>query len=320
MTVPTTGYSQPRFLDDIRSTAAALGAPFDEDVTRDALSAFADEFGTGAVVWKTTSRPGDDLSYRFYSRSRTDTVATAMRAGLLPRATPLAPLIAHWSGLFGGAAEQSCDFTAGSGLDKTWVWLGGTRPASDVLDAGPVPDALRRNVPACERRGLAYIRFLAVDHRRSTVNVYFRVRGPLTHAQAADLVGLVRVPPPPRELVAEIGAFVPGDFGVSVTFSLRDGRAERVCFYALRIPRDRAPRLPDRITAFLSAAPSYDAEDCHVVGWSFGPGNGTYVKAERSCLGGMISLFERWDCHFSGSGQRDGALPAVASPVPRVRP
>jgi len=90
-----------------------------------------------------------------------------------------------------------------------------------------------------------------------------------------------------------------------------------VCFYALNLPKGRGPAVPDRIARFFAAAPSYDADTCHVIGWSFGPGDGTYVKAERSCLGGMVSLFERWGCHFSGSDRTDPALPVrETAPMP----
>ncbi|MFJ2648006.1 aromatic prenyltransferase [Streptomyces sp. NPDC087420] len=308
-TAPTTRPTPLHFLEDIRSTAAAVGAPFDEEVTRKALAAYAGHFLDSAVVWKTTGRPGDDLSYRFYTRTRTDTLSTATAAGLLPPDTPLAPLIAFWSDLYDGAPEQSCDFTARTGLDKTWVWLGGTRPAAEVLDAEAVPDALRRNLPAFARAGLAHIRFLAVDHRHHSVNLYFRVRGPVTAARCADIVSLVGVTPPSAEDVAEMGALMPRDYGISVTVSLTTGDVARVCFYALNVPDGRLPRIPERIATFLAAAPSYDAEGCTVIGWSYGPGNGTYVKAERSCYGDMISAFERWSCHFSGGRERDSALP-----------
>ncbi|MGC0415900.1 aromatic prenyltransferase [Embleya sp. AB8] len=310
MDAPAITFSPARFLDDIRNTAAALDAPFDEGLTRRVLAAYTADFAAGAVVWKTTSRPGDDLSYRFYSRSRTDTLAPAIRAGLLPADTPLGPLIEFWSGLYAGATEQSCDFTARTGLDKTWMWFGGTRPAAEVLDVEPVPDPLRRNMAAFRRRGLGWVRFLAVDHRRHSVNIYFRVRGPLTAEQCADLVELAGVTAPGPEVVAVMREFVPRDYGISVTVSLDDGRVRRVCFYALKLPRERAPEVPERIARFFAAAPSYDRDECHVIGWSFGPGDGTYVKAERSCRGDMVSLFERWACHFSGSDRTDPALHA----------
>ncbi|MER6254185.1 aromatic prenyltransferase [Streptomyces sp. NPDC001584] len=309
MATPTTYVTQLQFLEDIRATSAALRAPFDEEVTRTCLAAYADDFRDSAVVWKTTGRPGDDLSYRFYTRTRTDTLATAIDAGLLPRDTPLAPLIEFWSGLYDGAAEQSCDFTARTGLDKTWVWLGGTRPAAEVLDAAPVPDALRRNLPAFAQAGLAHIRFLAVDHRHHSVNIYFRVQGPVTPARCAEIVSLVAVAPPLPEDVAEMRTLMPQDYGISVTVSLETGRVARVCFYALNVPDDRLPRIPERIATFLTTAPSYDAEGCTVIGWSFGPGDGTYIKAERGCYGDVVSAFERWGCHFSGSRQLDPALP-----------
>ncbi|MEV4258560.1 aromatic prenyltransferase [Spirillospora sp. NPDC049652] len=81
-------FSPEQFLIDARTTADAIGAPYSETVTRAVLDAYPDGFRNGAVLWRTTDRPGAPLNYRFYERRRTDTVGAAVRAGLLAAEPP----------------------------------------------------------------------------------------------------------------------------------------------------------------------------------------------------------------------------------------
>jgi hypothetical protein len=70
--------------------------------------------------------------------------------------------------------------------------------------------------------------------------------------------------------------------------------------------------LPERISRFFAKAPCHDAHAVNVVGWSFGPSGGTYIKAERGYIGDMAALLTDWDCYFSGSTQKDAVLAARA--------
>jgi isopentenyl-diphosphate delta-isomerase len=304
-------FSRAQFLDDIRTTAHALDAPFSEHVTRRALDTFADNFSDGATVWKTTERPGDHLCYRFFARTRNDTIAAALRAGALARETDCTRLMRYWTDAHPGAS-QSCDFDALNGLAKTWLYLGGMRPATKVLGHAFVPDALRGRLGVFHAARFDYLRFVAVDHRHSSANLYFRTRGPITAARLGEILDLVGALPPAAALADENRGFVPEDFCVAVTVSLRTGKLERACFYALDIPADRPPALPERISRFFAKAPCYDAHAVNVVGWSFGPSGGTYIKAERGYVGDMAALLTDWDCYFSGSTQKDVVLAAGA--------
>ncbi len=60
-------FSQSRFLEDIRTTAEAIAAPFSYATTRAVLDAYGPAFSEGAVLLRTTDRTGDDLNYRFYA-------------------------------------------------------------------------------------------------------------------------------------------------------------------------------------------------------------------------------------------------------------
>jgi 4-hydroxyphenylpyruvate 3-dimethylallyltransferase len=122
---------------------------------------------------------------------------------------------------------------------------------------------------------------------------------------------------PTDDLVSEVISYLPEDYCVAVTLSLETGVVERACFYALRVAKHQLPRIPDRIRTFLNTAPSHDADECNVIGWSFGR-TGNYLKAERSYTGNMTEILAQWNCLFHGDEGRDLDLrrtPATASTV-----
>jgi len=306
-------FSEGRFLTDAEAMAKVIGAPYDEETTRRVVEVFGEHFRTGAVLWKTTDRPGDHLGYRFFARERTDTVETALAAGFV-RPSALTALVAEWDRTFGADAIQSCDFDTFNGMAKTWVFLGGMRPAELVLDNPAVPDALRASLPRLRRASLDHVRFTAVDYRHDSLNVYFRARGPLTPARAAQVLAAVDIAAPDDAAVALMRTVVPEDFCLAVTFSMDTGRAVRACFYALGVPPERLPSLPPRIATFFESAPDHDVETIRGLGWSHGPGEGTYLKAEHSYCGDMAGRLRDWDCYLTGSAGRDPILAAAARP------
>lgn len=303
-------FDRERFRADVRTTAAAIGAPVAPQITDTVLDTFRDEFSQGATLWKTTSRPGDDLAYRFFSRVKTDTVRHAIDAGLLDAANPMVTVVGAWSNLYGGTPVQSGDFDAGSGLAKTWLYFGGLRPAEDILTVPSLTAAVQGRLKDFLALNLKHIRFAAVDWRHHSANIYFRGKGPLDTSQFAHIHALAGGVPPTGDLVSEVLSYVPEDYCVAVSLDLRTGAVERVCFYALKIPKNAMPRIPDRIATFFKSAPSYDEDECNVIGWSFGR-SGDYIKAERSYTGNMAQVLGQWNCFFHGDEGRDHDLRAV---------
>ncbi|MGW4165274.1 aromatic prenyltransferase [Streptomyces sp. NPDC004788] len=299
-------FSATRFLEDLRTTSDAIGAACSEPVTRAVLDAYGPAFAEGAVLWRATDRDGDGLNYRFYARRPMDTVAMARRAGFIADGDPLGDLIQAWNMLYDGTPEQSCDFDAARGLTKTWLYLGGTRPLDDVLGVPSVPSPVRERGPLFHRLGLDYVRHVCVDYARRTVNVYFRARGPLTETQCRRFTELAGAPAPDDRLRGEMARFLSqGAYTFSVTLSPADGSIERVAFYALKLPDGSRPTVGSRLTTFFETAPSYDAEDMNAVAWSFGSRGGTYLKAERSYCGDVVSLIKGWNTFFSQSDTTD---------------
>lgn len=313
----TTVFSDVQFLADASALATALDAPYGEESMRTVTEVFGRHFSTGAVLWKTTNRPGDRLYYRFFARERTNTVETALIAGLI-RPSNLTELVAQWNERLGPEVVESCDFDCRDGMAKTWVYLGGMRPAEVVFDV-PALAALRGQLPVLLAAGLSHVRFAAVDYRSSTVNVYFRGRGPLTQARATEVLAAVGVGAPDPVSVVHMGAVMPTDFCLAVTFAVDSGQPRRACFYSLGIPEDRLPPLPKRIATFFDNAACQDAEKIRALGWSFGAAGGSYLKAEHAYSGDMAGRLRDWDCYLAGSDQRDPILAAAEVSPTTVR-
>jgi 4-hydroxyphenylpyruvate 3-dimethylallyltransferase len=297
-------FSSKQCLEDISRLAAVINAPFSESTTSRVLDAYADHFATSAVLWKTTDRPGDSLCYRFYAPRPSDTLSVAIRAGLLDPSHALVPLMRSWSALYDGTPEQSCDFDAGRGLAKTWLHLAGTRPLTDILNAENVPATLRRHELLLRRLGLEHVRFVSVDYRHDSVNIYFLAPGPVTENQSAQIAAMAQSAPPPPRRFAELSELLPKNaYMLAVTVSVRTGDLQRVCFYAPMLPAGRFPAAGERLSLFFAEAPCYDEEEATVAAWSFGADGGTYLKGERGWFGDLAGTFRRWAAFSSGDEQ-----------------
>ncbi|KAG4437220.1 hypothetical protein IFR05_007309 [Cadophora sp. M221] len=290
-------FSPERFLEDTKRTAEAIGAPYSEAATKAVLEAYAQSFKDGAVLWRATNRPGDALNFRFYERRPVDTVSIAVKAGFIEKDNIMGTLITSWSSLYtgDGTPEQSCDFDAGTGLTKAWVYMGGMRPIDDILNAEHVPESLKKHGPTFHGLGLELVRHVAVDYYSGTVNIYFRAPGPLNVEQASRFVALADCPPLPEAEVMEMRKFLnPTGFTFAVTIKLSTGSISRVGFYALKLPIGSFPEIGSRLATFFSTAPSHDTEEMNAIAWSFGPGGKRYIKAERSYCGRLVPLLRDW--------------------------
>ncbi|MFF9505563.1 aromatic prenyltransferase [Streptomyces sp. NPDC014724] len=271
-------------------------APFySESATRQVLDIYGRSFREGAVLWRTTDKPGGALNYRFYERKQTDTVGTAVRGGLLSADNRAADLISAWSSLYRGSSTELCDFDAARGLVKTWVYLGGLRPMEEILGNPGVPRSIHRHEGLFRDLGLKSVRHVAVDYQHDTANLYFRTAKAITPDECERLLSLVKSGLPEAAVFDDMANFTaPNGFTFSVTMSIDTGEVERIAFYALKLPAGRFPRVGERLTAFFASAPSYDDEEMNAVAWSFGKGN-NYIKAERSYCGRLVPLMREWN-------------------------
>ncbi|KJZ73749.1 hypothetical protein HIM_06867 [Hirsutella minnesotensis 3608] len=282
-------FDSSRFLLDYKKTADSLGAPYSESTVQGTLDGFPGCFDEGTVIWRSTSRQGDKLNYRFYLCNRVDTVALGVKAGYLDADKPMSRLATSWSGLFDGDSVQWCDLDPEEGVAKTWVFLKGQRSVDDILDASEVPETARAHRATFHRLGLKLVHFVAVDHHGGTMNIYFTVPGPISEAQAAAYTELAGCQPPTRAEFDDLLKFLPSRrFVFAATIDYDTGKIKRVAFYALNIPAGELPATAnDRLRKFFQEAPSYDKVQTRNVAWSYGNGDSKYMKGEASYTGDL---------------------------------
>src|SRR5690349_20054427 len=133
-------FDTSEFLEDIRKTAAAIGAPFSESATKKVLDIYKEQFNEGGVILRTSNQPRAKLDYRFFMRRKTDVMALAEQEGFIQPGDELSDLINSWSSLYDGKPEASADFDAVKGLAKVWLFFGAIRPVEEILAAPAVPE------------------------------------------------------------------------------------------------------------------------------------------------------------------------------------
>jgi 4-hydroxyphenylpyruvate 3-dimethylallyltransferase len=288
-TVDPSAFSAPRFQEDIERFCNILNAPFSASATEVVLKAYASAFNDSPVGWRVTSKDSI-LNYRIFQMRSIDTISIAIEAGLL-KPSPMTDLVQAWTVAVKGS-QQFCDFSASTGLAKTWLFLGHTRQMDDVLDLGFVPNSIRHHLPDFKKHGLDKVRTLAVDWRSGTVNIYWRAPGPVDKKQADRLLAMAGCEPIDEAEVKEIArcsSAKDGSFAFAVTLSLETGELGRTAFYAPKLPRKDLPVISDeRVKAFLDHAPDYDWEEWITIAWGFGKGGKKYMKAERSYCGNLM--------------------------------
>ncbi|KAG4429004.1 hypothetical protein IFR05_015514 [Cadophora sp. M221] len=219
-----------------------------------------------------------------------DTITIAVKANYI-KPSPLTELMQAWTTAINGA-QQFCDFSASTGLAKTWLFLGHTRQIDDVLDLDFVPNSIRRHLPEFKKHGLDRVRTLAVDWESGTVNIYWRAPGPVNKKQADELLAMAGCEPIDEEEVREIArcsSAKDGSSAFAVTLSFETGDLRRAAFYAPKLPREDLPVISDeRMKLFLDHTPDYDQEEWITIAWGFGKGGKKYMKAERSYCGNLM--------------------------------
>ncbi|CRG83396.1 hypothetical protein PISL3812_00747 [Talaromyces islandicus] len=295
--VVTNEFHPSVFKEDVASLCSTLKAPCSEAILNNVLTAYEANFHRGAVLWKATTRPEDGISFRFYEREKVDVLEPAIQANLLDPAHPLIPLIKSWANI-SARAIASCDFDPATGLNKTWVWLGGRPSLKEVLAAPHVPEPIGALGQKFGDVGLDTVRHVAVDWRSSTINIYFWVKGQISLRLANRLLALSGGGPLTRSQLEEIKSFlIPEGFTFATTITAATGDIKRVAIYALRLDGNRLPMVDERMSTFFADAKSYDQRDVNIVAWSFGGGEkGTadYIKGERSYSGELEDVLAGW--------------------------
>lgn len=220
-------------------------------------------------------------------------------AKLLEPNHPLTLLLDDWALPWGEERsmipEQSCDFDAEKGLVKSWVYMGSLRPLDDILSVSNVPASVSQHRDNFHHLGLQLLRHVAVDFGLGTINLYFRVEGPISESLVKELVGLAGYGSFTTSDFEDMSKFLAADsFTFAVTIKVATAEIKRVAFYALGLDPESLPEVGHRLRTFFEEAPSNDVEEFTAVAWSYGADNKKYIKAEKSYCGGVIPLLRNW--------------------------
>lgn len=284
-------FSFVRFLEDVERFCRILDAPFSASTTTAVLRAYHTHFHNAPVGWRVTSKDSA-LNYRFFQAASTDVVATAIEAGFIQH-SPLTDLVQAWSSLFDGEVQQWCDFDTSKGLMKSWLFLGQTRRMEDVIDLDFVPHRIRRHLGTFKDHELDRVRTIAVDWHSHTINIYWRVPGPLSKGQADELLRVADCQPLEEddvEVISKLSRANDGSFAFALTLAFGTGEIERAAFYATKLPREDLPALDDRLAKFIQHAPDYDPHEWITIGWGFVKDGKKYMKAEKSYCGDFMGV------------------------------
>jgi 4-hydroxyphenylpyruvate 3-dimethylallyltransferase len=291
-------YDPEIFFNDIQSSAARFGSQFSESTTRKMLEIFHPWFSIGVLRWRLTDRITDNLNYRLLLPKPNDVVSVAVESGILDSKCPLLVLVRFWSELPGEKPVLWHDFDTCNGLAKTWIHLGEPRDLDEIIESKFVPETIQRQSECLQTNHLRRARIAAVDYRKGSVNLYFRVSKSLTESDASAITGLAGVVTPNSRQIKEIQKLSPQHaYVVSTTIGLESGVIERVCFYAFMLS-PMCLTLTPRLNDFVSDIPCYVDEDLLVPGWSFGCGSSSYMKLGLGYFGNYRNVLQDWSEFF----------------------
>ena len=286
-----------QFLEDLRTAANAIQAPFDEAKVRSTLQVFEAEFQRCVVQMKATCKSGSGVYYRFFYKWDRDLTALAQAHGLLPTETsPLLELQQQVLEHCVGATRAGLDFDTGFGLAKIWTFTGGPVPIAELAKLPAIPQAVRDHSDFFATHGLRHVFFVASDVQQNSRNVYFGLEEDCRNeAWIQKLANATGGTPPDETIDAQNDAQIYAQMlsslavstGIGTTFRWDDSKMGRWCVYGLNVPCERAvpginlPPLPQRLQQFQWSAPTLNESPQYNVAWSFGQA-GFYTKLEKS--------------------------------------
>src|SRR5215472_5725573 len=170
------------------------------------LRAYEPAFVHAAVAFRitTSARRGGELSFRYVRHSvDLDPYSVALSEGFaLESGHPVDRLLLDIQDLC-PIGYYGADFEISSGFEKVWPFFPNDRPqAPDELAAIPsMPRAVAQNADYLARHGLDEVRFLAIDYRRRTVNLYFNPDGNFRSEVIASMLRELSLPVPDDEML-----------------------------------------------------------------------------------------------------------------------
>ncbi len=281
-------YDPERFLEDLRTAAEAIQAPFDRSVVQQTLEVFDAELRRCVVQLKATCQEEAGVYYRFFYKWERDLTALAQEHGMIPReSSPIVDLQQQVLTNYPGSTRAGLDLETGFGLAKVWTFTGGPTPIEQLLNLPAIPESVHQHLDFFQRHGLRHVFFVASDFQQNSMNVYFGLEEDCRNENWIRRLAEETGELPSDEAFSQMLASLAVSVGVGATFRWDAPEMGRWCLYGLNVPYDdpslahRVPPLPDRLQRFRTSAPTLNESPQYNVAWSFGQA-GLYTKLEKS--------------------------------------
>lgn len=292
-------FVEARFLEDIRKGSEEMGAPYDEEAVRGVINAYGDLMYDAAIQMRGSSRAGVPLLFRVITSTQADTIDIALGRGWLHPDDPLVVLAAAARGHFDGLPFELPEFSVDRGCDAVFMYLGGVRPAGEVLGVPGMPAAIRAHGDEFRARGLDQVVVVHFQFTRQRVSLFFLAQGPLSRKALDDLVALCGAPPPSDAAYRDIiGVLRDSGYYFTVVMDYNTGKIVKIelhLLFPVKLPDDmQIPEVGENLATFWDI-PSYESEDSDVLSYCFGDTSSGEVLALRGYCGGLRSLLRHWN-------------------------
>jgi hypothetical protein len=291
-------FDEARFLEDFEKGSEALEAPFNKQVLKDIIQAHRDLIDNAAIQIRTTSTPGNPISFRLFTATPTDTVQIAEDQGWLQPGNPIVALVRAVRAQCEGAIEQP-EFTADKGCDGLLMYLEGLRDLDHVLATPGMPEGIKAHRQQFLDIDLCQLVVVHFDYPKELISFYFLGQGPLSKAQLDKMVALTGAPPPSDEVYTDIiGVLLDSSYYITICMDYSTGKIARIelhLFFPVKLPPDmNIPTVGERLERFWDI-PTYESEELDVLSYCFGDTEKTGdILALRGYCGGFRELMRSW--------------------------
>lgn len=291
-------FVEARFLEDFEKGSELLDAPFDKQVLKDVINAHRELIDDAAIQIRSTSTPGNPLSFRIFMATPADTLQIAENQGWLHPDNPILGLARAVRTQCQGAIEQP-EFTADKGCDAMLMYLNGLRDLDFVLATPGMPDGIKANRQKFLDMDLSQIVVVHFDYPKELISFYFLGQGPLSKAQLDKAVALTGAPPPSDDVYTDIvGVLLDSSYYLTVVMDYHTGHIAKIelqLFFPVKLPPDmNIPNVGQRLESFWDI-PTYESEEMDVISYCFGDVEKTGdMLALRGYCGGFRDLMRSW--------------------------
>jgi hypothetical protein len=281
-----------QMVKDFAKICEITGVDFNEESTRNVITAYEDFFTGAPISIRTTTKPVErrDVALRyveFFMPHNPDPYTHAINEGLIQKDDhPIHDMIIEVMDTF-QMMGYGVDVDASTGLSKIWPFIvpGSIEPIFSMKSA---PQSMKKYRDYFIKHDLTAFSLFAFDFLHKTTNIYFMLKQPpkAKYESAMALVEELGFIPDKKEAMEGCLNAV----HLNYTFSWDSDEVERLCFgVAGDKPEEIPVHLHPLMKKFVDKTPLQSDSTKYIWGIAF-THNGLYYKIENDYNGAMIDF------------------------------